>query len=186
MIGGDRQQEHQRQASPAKIGVRLWLADRDPVCRKPHIVSADPRHRRQEKVPNQEPDGQNLAAALEHGCPRPWGLIDEPDSNLRPWRETHPWNRALDERLVGRPPTSTPKTAESSEQRLVARRVKACQGVVTYAPVQYRPGRPVTCPSKMVCAPSADGLRIIPYVFEHIRDVVWSSPLCGYALFLSG
>ena len=64
MIGGDRQ---------------LWLepqerlAGRDPVRRKPHIVSADPGHCRQEKVPNQEPDGQNLAAALEHGCPHPWG-----------------------------------------------------------------------------------------------------------------
>src|SRR5205807_814419 len=80
---------------------------------------------------------------------------------------THPWNRALDERLEG-PPTSTLKTAESSEQRLVARRVKACQGIVMYAPVQYPSGkaRHRACPSKwfarqrkMVCASSQNGLR---------------------------
>ena len=74
MIGRNGEQEYQRKIAPAKVSRGRGLGDRDPAGIETHVVSAEPATRRENEIPEYKPDGQHLAAALDHGAPRPWGF----------------------------------------------------------------------------------------------------------------
>ena len=104
-IGESGEEHDQGQVAPAQRDVGRRFDEGDPTGLETKVVGTDPSEGGQDQVPEEKPDAQDLAAALDHGEPRPWGRASRRHSPIvRDAGET--WRRKAVSALVARRPES--------------------------------------------------------------------------------